>query len=233
MHPYCCPVSFAGTQLFHLIHGNSLAQQNLGGCDKTVGFCDKKNNSVCGNAVMCYLDRLLLSQRQKEGLHAGFLHFWQHLRLKWPTRWFCLPKWKPGMCTWVNLCACVHESTVVKRCWLSLHTCLHLQDRPVCLCERVVCHCSSGVRVFACMCVAVFVQRCFGLRALTHRSSLKAARRMCALDCDHWQLWGPLLLLSSSLYLSFLNIISLFSERGHMQSHSISHNCLTAKTLPY
>lgn len=134
---------------------------------------------------MCYLDRLLLSQRQREGLDAGFLHFWQHLRLKWPTRWFRLPKWRPGMCTWVKLCACVHENTVVKRCWLSLHTCLHLQDRPVCLCECIVCHWSSGVRVCGCVCVAVFVQRCFGLRALTHRSSLKAARRMCALDCDH------------------------------------------------
>lgn len=84
MHPYCCPLSFAGTQLFHLIHSNNLAQQNLGGCDKTAGFCDKKKpNSVCGNAaVMCYLDRLLLGQRQREGLDAGFLHFWQHLRLK-------------------------------------------------------------------------------------------------------------------------------------------------------
>ena len=52
-----------------------------------------------------------------------------------------LPRWQPTacihVCEYVLACACVHEGAVLKSCWLSLHTCLHLQDRQICLCTLV------------------------------------------------------------------------------------------------
>lgn len=50
------------------------------------------------------------------------------------------------VCVHVCVCSHVRESSALKSCWLSVHTCLHLQDRQICLCVFVWLCLSRGVR---------------------------------------------------------------------------------------
>ena len=134
------------------------------------------------------------------------------------------------VCVCLCVCACVHESTVEKSCWLSLHTCLHLQDRQICLC--------APVNMCACVCVWVWVCVC------------PEVLRLWGIDRAHTQvkpegsqgdvrtgLWPPTVAqaFTVSIPSSLLprHHPPFQSEPGHRWSHSISHDCPTAEIFPY
>lgn len=89
----------------------------------------------------------------------------KHLRHQWPSGCVCQICVPGGSLAYVYKRACVQESSLFKSCWVSMHSCLRLQDRRVWRCVFTHTH-RSGSAAGGCARSAVTTNSCAGLNCL-------------------------------------------------------------------